>query len=185
MTIEMDEFFNDLKEKYIEPDLKNRIFSKIQFPGSMIDEVQSLFNNVLKRFKDKKLILDVEELNTDKLRPKSIDNRIQYMENFFDIAYDIKMEDELMFNIANSLSSEFNNMVKENRIKISLGYKFLGFEYIEVERSLSKIYIYLVNYQKDFEPGLLYYDDQLCLEFDINNKNNTFLLHYLTYNYNL
>ncbi|WRM43409.1 hypothetical protein [Staphylococcus phage LY01] len=186
MTKEIDDFIKTIEGNYIKPDLDHNVFHELQFTGSMIDETLDIFSSVMKEMKYKENVSSMENIDTDNMRPRSLDRKLTYMKNFFDKAYIIRMINDSLFNRVNIISSEFNNMTKENKIMIKLEKEFLGFSYIEIEKSLSHIYINLANYEKIvFKPGY-YYDDQLCLKFDdIDNKKNMFLFHYLTYNYNL
>lgn len=184
MTKEIDEFIKVIDENYIEPDLDHNVFHELQFSGSMIDGILGIFASVMKELKYKENVSSMEDIDTDTMQPRSLDSRLMHMKNFFDKAYIVKMINDNLFNRVNRLSSEFDNMTKENRTIVKLEKEFLGFSYIEIEKSLSHIYINLANYEKViFKPGY-YYDDQLCLKFDIDNKKNTFIFHYLTYNYN-
>ncbi|QQO92609.1 hypothetical protein CPT_Machias_233 [Staphylococcus phage Machias] len=185
MTKIIDEFIKEIDNNYIEPELKNKIFSERQFAIFMINGIYNLFDVIFKELKYKENISDIFEIDTEYIAPRSIDKKLEFNNKFYDKAYDIKMINNKIFKEANNLSSHYDNMVKENRIIVELNEEFLGFKHLEIERSLSNIYINLVNYQKGFTTGTPFYDDQLCLKFDITNKNNRFRFHYLTYNYSL
>lgn len=186
MTKIIDEFIKEIDNNYIEPKLDNKVFSERQFAIFMINGIYGLFDKVFKDLKYKENISDIVEIDTEYIAPRSLNKRLDFDNNkFYDKAYDIKMINNKLFKEANSLSSHYDNMVKENRIIVELNKEFLGFKHLEIERSLSSIYINLVNYQKGFVAGTPFYDDQLCLKFDIENKNKTFRFHYLTYNYSL
>ncbi|QDJ97660.1 hypothetical protein PALS2_035 [Staphylococcus phage PALS_2] len=182
MTKEMDEIIKNLESKYVDPDLENDVYSERYFSIAMVDGIKNIFDIILKEIKDKDNVSDIERLDTERLQPRNLMSKENpMMKNFFDIAYEVIMENKSMISEADSLSSSFVNFTNRNRVVIKMNKTYLGFRYIEIMRNNSgNFYINLANYDKTFKPNSGYYDDQLCITF----RNKTFRFHYLTYNYN-
>lgn len=186
MTNEMDEIFKEIYKNPVEPDLKNGIFSEDQVATNIIYIFKELFTTILNEMSNierRNEVFSMINIDTRNLEPRKLNNSLESNKKFFDTAYELRLSRDAIFNEIELIVTSLREDANTNKLIIKLNEEYLGFNYIEIIDSEKHINVRLVNYQKGFEPGIPFYDDQIVFKFN-KNKPTYLFIHYITYNYN-
>ncbi|QPI16940.1 hypothetical protein [Staphylococcus phage vB_StaM_SA1] len=186
MTNEMDKIFKEIYREPVEPDLKSGIFAEDQVADDITFIFKELFTTILSDMCNREKrdeVFSMINIDTRNLEPRKLNNSLASNKKFFDIAYELRLLREEIFNNIELIVTSLREDVDKNKLIIKLNEEHLGFEYIEIIDNEKYINVRLANYQKGFKPGIPFYDDQIGFKFD-KNKPTYLFVHYITYNYN-